>query len=606
MTTTPPSPSDPIVLPDCAEYVDDVLSDDLLDALDREALVRALAERGVEGARELLRARAKDDAELKSRLDRLRERLRRQATRRIGRLVGEYDRRAAELQRAAHESAAETARRIAELEERLRRARSVDWSKLPVGSEWGDEIAAALLAPDASWNRPPARRGFVARLRAAFARFAAWLRRLFGRRRGATAPETSSGRTMPIAFVSPAGRTLGPSEVGEALARLSPPQREELSDRVEGSLRAKERALEREAEEKRRDAEAQRRRLEEERRELERRAEADTDRRVREAEEHRLERELKERGFVAEKEGALVVTYGLVERFARLLLEEESRNLPGDVRLSLRGGGSTGVYEKARLRHMEEIAHLDVPSSLLEARLTGSSHIDESTSYVYREITSERVHVVLAFDRSGSMEESGKLDAAKKALLALYVAIRRRYPDATIDLFAFDNEVRVLDLVELWECKAGAFTNTSEALRAAHLLLRASRASRRELYLITDGLPEAYTDPEGRVRSGQLDVALERTLERARELATVHGLRSTLLLLRSDHPEYESAARAIAQTLNGELAVTDPGHLGIELLIRWARGEEVERRVAAVPSPAPRPAGPPSARRRRVDRRMGG
>ncbi|MGI0155379.1 MAG: vWA domain-containing protein, partial [Thermoplasmata archaeon] len=225
------------------------------------------------------------------------------------------------------------------------------------------------------------------------------------------------------------------------------------------------------------------------------------------------------------------------------------------------------------------------------------------------EVTSERVHVVLAFDRSGSMNEGGKLDAAKKALLALYVAVRRRYPDATIDVFAFDNEVQVLDLVELWECKAGAFTNTAEALRASHLLLRASRATRRELYLLTDGLPEAYTASDGRVRSGQLDVAMEHALDRARELATVSPLKSTVILLKSEHPEYETAARTVARTMGGELVVTDPVHLGVELLVRWAHGTETERRVATpVPVPPPTPSASRSggARRRRADRRMGG
>jgi len=411
---------------------------------------------------------------------------------------------------------------------------------------------------------------------------------------------------MTFAVAGGTGRTLGASPLGDTLARLSAPQRQELTDRVSRSLQGRERDLQREAEERRRTVEAQRRRLEEERAEAQRRAEAETERRLRDAEQHRLERELKERGFVAERGGELAVTYGLVERFARLLLEEESRRLPGDVRLSLKGGGATGVYEKARLRRPEEVAHLDVPGSLLEARLVGSRHIDESTSYVYREITSERVHVVLAFDRSGSMSEDGKLDAAKKALLALYVAVRRRHPDATIDLLAFDNTVTVLDLVELWETRAGAFTNTAEAIRAAHLLLQASRASRRELYLITDGLPEAYTADDGSVRSGQLDEALEHALARARELATVTPLRSTLVLLKSPHPEYEVAARSIARTLGGELVVTDPGRLGVELLVRWAHGSEVEHRLAP-PAPPP-PTVPPAGRgrKRRADRRMGG
>ena len=598
---TPPS-SPEATLPDCAAYPDDVRSFDLLDAVDRAALVRALAEEGVEGARALLRQQAEHDAELKSRLERLREQFRRKAARSVARRMEEYDRRQNELTLVAHRSDEEVARRIQELEQRLARSRAADWSSVPP-SDLLDDVRSALLIPDASWNRPARRAGVLARLLAALRRFGAWLAGLFRRRRPRAAP-AREGRPLPLAFVAD-GRTLGASELGTALASLSTVQRRELSDRVQDRIRSQERDLEREAAEKRRSAETQRRLLEEERAEAQRRAESDTERQVREAEERRFERELKERGFVAERGGELSVTYGLVARFARLLLEETRRQLPGDVRLSLRGGGSTGVFEKARLRRLEEISHLDVPSSLLEARLTGSRHIDESTSYVYREVTSERVHVVVAFDRSGSMEENGKLEAAKKALLALYVAVRQRYPDATIDVLAFDNTVAALDLVELWECRPGAFTNTAEALRAAHLLLQASRASRRELYLITDGLPEAYTDAEGAVRSGQLDVAMEHALERARELGTVSPLKATIILLKSEHPEYEAAAREIARTLGGELVVTEPRRLGVELLVRWAHGAEVERRPSAAPPPPP-PGRTPAARRRKVDRRMGG
>jgi Mg-chelatase subunit ChlD len=565
--------------------------------------VRALAEEGVEGAERLVRDAAQKDGELAARLARLRERLRQQARRRVTRLLGEYDRRGAEFDQVSRRSDEEVARRIQELEGRLRAARSIDWSNLP--SDLLVEVESALLLPDASWNRPPPKEGVWQRIRAAFARLAAWFRRLFGR--GAPAPPPRAERTVTFAVPAAGGRHLGASDLGNAIAQLSGPQKDELSHAVSRQLQREERDLERSAEEKRKSAEAQRRQLEEERKEAQRRAEADTEARLKEAEARRVERELKERGFVAERDGELQVTYGLVERFARLLLEEESRQLPGDVRLSLRGGASTGVYEKARLLRAEEIAHIDLPSSMLAARQAGQRHIDESTSYVYREITSERVHVVLAFDRSGSMSENGKLEAAKKALLALYVAIRRRYPDAVIDVFTFDNEVRVLDLVELWECKAGAFTNTAEALRAAHLLLRASRATRRELYLITDGLPEAYTGDDGQVRAGQLDVAMEHALERAREVATVPSLKSTMLLLRSEHPEYEVAARTIARTMGGDLMITDPGRLGVELLIRWAHGTEVERRVSSPAPPPPAPRGATGARRRRKsDRRMGG
>ncbi|MCI4357695.1 MAG: VWA domain-containing protein [Thermoplasmata archaeon] len=603
-TTTPPS-SDAIELPDCTKFPEDVTSDDLFDLLDSKEVIRALAEGGFEAARAILDARAASDPALAQRIAEMRERVRRQAERNVARTMSEYDRRIVELETVGRRSAAEIAAELAAMEARRQRARSLDLSNFDAGLF--EEVRSALLLPDQPWMHPPSSPGFLDRLRALFRRLVAWLRGLFGRRKRSTEP-VRKDRTIVFAALSGSGRTIGRSEIGDAIAQLNSREREELASSVDRSYKARERDLARSAEEKRKEAEAQRRALEAERKEAERRAEHDADRRVRDTEEKRLARELKERGFVAERQGEIQVTYGLIERFARLVLEEETRQLPADVRLSLSGSASTGVYEKARLRRSEEIAHLDLPGSLLAARLEGSRHIDESTSYVYREITSERVHVVLVFDKSGSMSESEKLPAAKKALLALYVAIRKRNPQATIDVVAFDNEVRVLDLLELWECTPGSFTNTAEALHTAHLLLASSRASRREVYLVTDGLPESYTDRDGRVRSGQLDVAMARALERARELATVTPLKFTMILLRSEHPEYEAAAREITRTVGGSLAVTDPERLGVELLIRWAGGTEtVKRPVEAEAVPARRPSTAASkGKRRKSDRRMGG
>ncbi len=536
----------------------------------------------------------------------LRDRLRRQAQRRVSRLAGEYERRQEALEVVSRNEQARLDAELKALEERLERSRKLDLSRILDDAMLGD-LSNALLLPDSSWLKPPPPPSLWARIRAAFARLVAFFRRLFGRGTPAP-PEKSKGRSLTFAIPTGAGRSLGASEIGDALARLTPSQQEEFRGNLSRTIEAKERDVRQEAEEKRKEAERQRRSLEAEREEAKRRAEKEVDSRVREAEAKRVDRELRERGLVAEREGQLQVTYGLVERFARLLLEEESRELAKDPRLSPQGSASTGIYEKARLLRADEVAHLDLPSSVVAARLQGLKHIDETTSFIYREVTSERVHVVLAFDKSGSMAEGEKLPAAKKALLALYVAIRRRHPDATIDVVAFENEVRVLDLLELWECSPGAFTNTAEALRTAHLLLRSTRASRKEVYLITDGLPEAYTDEDGRVRAGQLEVALDRALERAGELATVKPLKACLILLRSEHPEYEVAARKLAERLQGELVVTDPKHLGVELLIRWIGGTETIRKAPQVQALPARSAAAPArtGRRRKADRRMGG
>jgi uncharacterized protein with von Willebrand factor type A (vWA) domain len=132
------------------------------------------------------------------------------------------------------------------------------------------------------------------------------------------------------------------------------------------------------------------------------------------------------------------------------------------------------------------------------------------------------------------------------------------------------------------------------------------------VYLVTDGLPEAYTDDTGDVRSGNLAAAMESALLHARELATVRPLKFSLVLIRSDHPEYDAAAREIARTLEGTMVVTDPNRLGVELLVRWIGRTETVRQpaAAATPAPAPTPSAAgtrkPGARRRKTDRRMGG
>ncbi|MHB8351937.1 MAG: hypothetical protein ACYDFT_04495 [Thermoplasmata archaeon] len=598
------------MLPDCSRADEELTSDDLFDRVDRAALIRALAEEGIEGARALLKRTATGDAELARRIAALREELRRQAARRIARQLDRYDRQAEELTAVRVRNEARLREEMEQLAARLKAAREIDLSRILDPALLAD-VSAALLLPDASWNRPSPRPGLWERLRRLWARLRAFFLRLFGRT--GSAPEPRRERTLTFATLAAEGRTLDGSLIGRAVAALSASEQAELRDRIDQAGTRHEEELVREAERKRREAEAQQRRLEEERAEAKARADQEVDRTVRDAEEKRTVAELSERGLVADQKGELAVTYGLVERFARLILEDETRSLPGDVRRSLKGAGATGIYEKARLRQSEEVAHLDIPSSVLAARMEGSRHIDEGTSYVYREVLSERVHVVLALDRSGSMAEAGKLLAAKKALLALYTAIRRRYPDATIDVLAFDNEVRALDLVELWACGPGSFTNTGAALHLAQLLLRPSGANRKEVFLITDGLPESYTDAAGQVHSGNLDAALEDSLLRARELTAVGPLRFSMILIRSEHAEYEKAARLITRTLRGELVVTDPARLGFELLVRWAGGAETVRAPRASPSSssdgaagAPPQAAPRGPRRRRSDRRMGG
>ncbi|MFZ1022771.1 MAG: hypothetical protein WAN87_01375, partial [Thermoplasmata archaeon] len=235
-----------------------------MDLVDSAALIRALAEQGVAGAAALLEGLAKSDASLAARIARLRERLRRQASRRVGRVVESYQERMNQLDLVQRRGKEEIEAEIRALEARLKAARGVDFSRLD-SAEFLPEVTDALLLPTASWMQPVARPSVWTRIKAFFARIAAWFRRLFGGRRSPPEPTEPGARPFSFATLAANGRALGPSQVGEALARLSPAQRDELKDRVEDRIEAQERDLRREAEAKRKEAEAQRRALEAER-----------------------------------------------------------------------------------------------------------------------------------------------------------------------------------------------------------------------------------------------------------------------------------------------------------------------------------------------------
>ncbi|HKV90233.1 MAG TPA: hypothetical protein VJQ43_03440, partial [Thermoplasmata archaeon] len=230
-TTTPASES-PVELPDCSQFPEDVGSSDLLDLVDRAALIRALAEGGVEAAKALVAEQAARDSSLAARIAALRERLKRQASRRVQRIVGEYDRRIDELESFRRRTEAELAAELASAEERRRRARGLDWSKIDDG--FVDDVRSALLLPDAPWMQPE-RPTFLERLKAFFARLIAWFRRLFGR--PAAAKRRPKGeRSVVFARLGEGGRSIGSSELGEAIARLTPRERDQLSERVDQTL----------------------------------------------------------------------------------------------------------------------------------------------------------------------------------------------------------------------------------------------------------------------------------------------------------------------------------------------------------------------------------
>lgn len=277
---------------------------------------------------------------------------------------------------------------------------------------------------------------------------------------------------------------------------------------------------------------------------------------------------LEHSGFIAREGDEIKITSQLVDRFADIVFTAEIQNIPVAYQAIYGASEVEGVYERGKLRMVDEISRMDIVESMVNARIHHpyDRHLYEDDIVTYRDLRGANNHVVLMFDKSGSMDENRRIHAAKKAILALYKAVKERNPRNVVDLVAFDTEVKVMDLLEVWESDAKGFTNTGEAIRTARTLLQDSNADRKMVYLITDGLPEAYTE-DNDVYAGDTDKSLSYAVNQAKELGLLHDVHLTMILLEPREKMYIEAAQKIVDASNGKAIVVEPQELAAEMLM---------------------------------------
>ncbi|WP_455392352.1 VWA domain-containing protein [[Eubacterium] cellulosolvens] len=287
-----------------------------------------------------------------------------------------------------------------------------------------------------------------------------------------------------------------------------------------------------------------------------------------------LVRELEDAGYLQKgKDQQPNITSRLIDRFAEIVLSDELKKLPSKYTWGRQTHGLPhGIYEKKRLQTVSEGSRMDIVASLVNARVSHPSHrhIEDSDIITHRELRSNISHVVLMFDKSGSMEENNRIQAAKKSVLALYKAVKHRNPRNIVDFIAFDSTVKIMDILQAWRSTPSGFTNTGEALATANSLMKDSVADRKLIYLITDGLPEAYTDPQtGEPRAGDLEKSLSVAVKEAKKLKKYFTLKFTIILLEPKENVYAEAADTIAKAAGGRVIVTDPQELATEMLMDY-------------------------------------
>jgi len=282
-------------------------------------------------------------------------------------------------------------------------------------------------------------------------------------------------------------------------------------------------------------------------------------------------------GFIQKMEGTETleaasiqweITEALVEKFSEFIFAELMEKSSG--MRDRRGSqvSDAGVYEKARMRTVSEEPRMDFLQSLVNARVNhpADRSIEPFDIVVHREITTSELHCVILVDVSGSMEENMRLEAAKRSVLALSQAIKRENPRNKVDIIAVSTRARPVTLKEVMSLEPRGFTNHQEGFALARAALEGSRSDRHMVFLITDGLPEAYTDASGKAVAGDLTRSMDLALAEVNALKRVPDLFFEMFLLEPEDERFVSAAKRIARAGEGNVIVADPQELAYKVI----------------------------------------
>lgn len=182
---------------------------------------------------------------------------------------------------------------------------------------------------------------------------------------------------------------------------------------------------------------------------------------------------------------------------------------------------------------------------------------------------------VLLLDMSLSMIREGRFGSAKKVAIALDNLVRNFFPRDKLHVVGFATVARELKGKELLKASGNPagdiFTNIQDALRLAMKLLASSPAGNRQIILITDGQPTAYTS-EGKLHIewpmfGVSPNANRETLKEVKKVTSFGAVINTFMLDNS--PALVHFVNEMTRINRGRAFFTTPRTLGKYLLVDY-------------------------------------
>lgn len=260
------------------------------------------------------------------------------------------------------------------------------------------------------------------------------------------------------------------------------------------------------------------------------------------------------------------------------------KDRPGPHETRERGVGKI-IPESSKPYHYGDPFHVNLPRTLMNALTSRQSGVPmklEPEDFEVHEIEhTTQTATVMLVDMSWSMSWEGRFPAAKKVALALAHLIRTRFPNDhfyTVGFYTRARELTAKELPEIIWNSGDPFTNLQEGLRLADKLLARHKSANKQIILVTDGQPTAYTSRGELLVEWPWDFggisprASYETLREVKRITQKHIRINTFML--DDSPALVSFINELSRINKGRAFYTRPDMLGQYLLVDFIRGKK--------------------------------
>ena len=258
------------------------------------------------------------------------------------------------------------------------------------------------------------------------------------------------------------------------------------------------------------------------------------------------------------------------------------KSTPGDHRTPQTGSGHEETGELRSWSFGDRPSSIDPTASLTNAFRREADieqfRLREEDLRVRETEASSSVATVLMIDISHSMILYGedRITPAKQVALALSELVMTRYPKDRLQVLLFGDDATEIGVAEIPFVSVGPYhTNTRAGLKMARSMLRRSRNSNRQIFMITDGKPSAMYDESGRLYKNSFGLdprIVNRTLDEA-VACRREGITISTFMVAQDSWLVEFV-EDMTKANRGRAYYTGLGDLGEMLLVDYMRGRK--------------------------------